>query len=258
MKLQHLKPDTLFDFAFVNYRPVVDGWVFPRDPSQIFERGDFVHVPLLTGTNADEAALFMSMGLLSQVKAPAAFRAWLTARFGEERADRIARAYPVSSDAEVPNAVKEVVTDFFFVEPTRAVALSMQSKLPVYVYRFSRVNAIGRATKMGAHHGAEINYIFGTFSQPMTPAPGQSYDDTDLKLGKAMRAAWVQFAKTGDPNGAGLAQWPRYTAGSERCLDFGDTVTAATLPGASRIDVLFTIFKELRSAGQKTELSLNH
>ncbi len=82
-------------------------------------------------------------------------------------------------------------------------------------------------------------------------------DDPDVKLGKAMRAAWVQFAKTGDPNGAGLEQWPRYTAASERCLDFGDTVTATPLPGASRIDLLISIFKELRSAGQKMRLSRN-
>jgi len=253
VKLKHPKPDVFFDFSFANYRPVVDGWVFPSDPSELFERGDFNQVPLLTGTNADEAALFMSMGMLSGIKTPDAYRAWLTASFGEGPGAKIAKAYPTATDADVRDAVKQVITDFIFVESTRAIALSAQSKVPVYVYRFSRVNAIGRATKMGAHHGAEIAYIFGTFNTPMINAPGQSYDDSDRALGKAMRGAWVQFAKTGNPNGAGLAEWPAYKAGSERCLDFGDSVTAIPLPGASRIDLLYSVFKELRSAGQKKQ-----
>jgi para-nitrobenzyl esterase len=88
----------------------------------------------------------------------------------------------------------------------------------------------------------------------MVAVAGQSYDDTDMKLGKEIGRAWVQFAKTGDPNGAGL-RWPRYTAASEKCMEFGDSVGATQLPGTSRIDLLLSIFKELKGAAGKAQLS---
>ncbi len=91
--------------------------------------------------------------------------------------------------------------------------------------------------------------------EPVIQVPGQSFDETDMVLGKAMRAAWVQFAKTGNPNGPGLAVWPRYEAQNEQCLEFADTVSAVQLPGISRIDMLYSIFKELRSARQKVQMS---
>jgi len=85
---------------------------------------------------------------------------------------------------------------------------------------------------------------------------GQAYDDVDKELGKAIMGAWVQFAKTGNPNGGGLTEWPRYAPGDERCLEFGDTVKATTLPGASRIQMMQAIFEELRALREPARLSL--
>ena len=93
-KLKGPKPDTVFDFNYLNYRAIVDGSVFPADPSVLYERGDYAKVPLLTGTNADEATLFMT--LFSRMKTAADFRAWLRERFGETSATKIANAYPMA------------------------------------------------------------------------------------------------------------------------------------------------------------------
>jgi len=255
MKRSNPKPDSFFDLNVHSFRPVVDRWVLPGDPSELFERGDFARVPLLAGTNSDEAALFMS--LFAGVKTTTDYRAWLTKRFGDGAADKLSAAYPVQTDADVPDTVMRLVTDFIFLEPTRSVALSVQSKAPVYVYRFSRVSPGARTSKLGAHHGAELVYAFGTYKAPIIPVPGQAYDDVDSALGKALMGAWVQFAKTGNPNGAGLVEWPRYASGDERCLEFGDTIRATKLPGASRIQIMQAIFKELRAVREKAQLGLN-
>src|SRR5579864_3025114 len=55
-----------------------------------------------------------------------------------------------------------------------------------------------------------------------------SYNEQDTGLSKAMSAAWVRFAKTGDPNGQGLAAWPRFSDGKESYLEFGDQIAAKT------------------------------
>jgi len=255
MKLPRPNADSLFDLNQPCYRPVVDGRVLPGDPSELFERGEFARVPLLTGTNADEAALFMI--LFSRLRTAADYRAWLEDRFKDQAADKLFGAYPVEKDTDVADAVKRLVTDFFFLQPTRSVALSMQSKVPVYLYHFSRVSPGGKTSKLGAHHAAELPYLFGTYKTRIWPTVPPDYEDVDMTLGKAIMGAWVQFAKTGNPNGAGLAEWPRYASGDERCLQFGDTIHATKLPGASRIQLLHTIFQELRAVREKAQLSLN-
>jgi len=254
MKLPRPKADSLFDLNQPCYRPVVDEYVLPGDPSELFGRGEFAHVPLLTGTNTDEAALFMI--LFGRVRTTTDYRAWLNERFGDRAADKLLAAYPVAKDADVADSVKRLVTDFVFLEPTRSVALSMQSKAPVYFYHFSRVSPGGKTSKLGAHHAAELVYAFGTYKAPILPAPPDGYDDVDMALGEGIMGAWVQFAKTGNPNGAGLAEWPRYASGDERCLEFGDAIRATKLPGASRIQMLQTIFEEVRAVREKTQPSL--
>lgn len=125
------------------------------------------------------------------------YQKWLSESFGEEDARKILATYPASADAEAMASALQLFTDFLFVEPTIEVSRAVASKSPVYLYRFTRVNAIGRATNMGAHHAAEVVYVFGTYNAPLFPVPGQGFDETDFALGKAMMGAWVQFAKFG-------------------------------------------------------------
>ena len=228
----------------------VDGWFFPADPSELFEQGRFNAVPLIAGTNTDEAAVFMMM--FGHIKTVADYRSWLAGRFGD-RAGQIIDAYPAANDSDVPVTIKNLLTELSFVEPTRSVALAVQSRAPVYMYRFTRVNGLGKALKMGAHHGAEIAYPFGTFGTPLIPVSAKAYDDVDFALGKAIRSAWVKFARTGNPNGTGLVEWPRYAPGKEGCMEFGDQPAASQLQGTSRIDLLKKIFEEFEKWAGKAD-----
>src|SRR5258708_11795629 len=61
----------------------------------------------------------------------------------------------------------------------------------------------------GATHGAEIPYVLGTFeAQPFMAGAGAG----DRALAERMAAYWVNFARTGDPNGPGLPRWPAFTS----------------------------------------------
>ena len=63
-----------------------------------------------------------------------------------------------------------------------------------------------------------------------------------------MMASWLQFAKTGDPNGPGLLKWPRYSARDQQCLEFGDAPGPAQVPGVDVIDLLCSEFEGLKAA----------
>lgn len=88
------------------------------------------------------------------------------------------------------------------------------------MYRFSRVPGTQLARQAGAFHGVDLAYVFGNM------AAASGYDATDLELSRQMMGSWVNFARTGEPNGPGLPRWPAYDAASERHLEFGDSVEA--------------------------------
>ncbi len=236
-----------FDFGRGIHRPIVDGWVLPDEPSTLYEQGRINQVPLIAGVNADEATLLLMQ--LRTARTVAAYRTWLEESFGEEAAGRIIKMYPAAVDSDVNEAIQRLVTDFMFVEPTISVLRAVESKAPVYLYRFTRVGAGGKATKLGAFHSSEIVYVFGTYKSPILPLPGaDKFDDTDFAVGRAMMASWLQFAKTGDPNGPGLLKWPRYSARDQQCLEFGDAPGPAQVPGVDVIDLLCSEFKGLKAA----------
>jgi para-nitrobenzyl esterase len=86
----------------------------------------------------------------------------------------------------------------------------------------------------GAPHATEIPYVFDTvkakYGAALTPA--------DAQMARLTNSYWVAFAKTGDPNGAGLPTWPVYDAAGDQILDFAnDGVSAKTDPWKARLDL---------------------
>ncbi|HVX52423.1 MAG TPA: carboxylesterase family protein, partial [Chitinophagaceae bacterium] len=60
----------------------------------------------------------------------------------------------------------------------------------------------------------------------------------DRDLAKTMSAYWANFIKTGNPNGAGLPQWPAYTTTANATIILGNKVEAQPLPGKAGLDFL--------------------
>jgi para-nitrobenzyl esterase len=85
-----------------------------------------------------------------------------------------------------------------------------------YEYQFDRA-APGREAA-GATHGAEVAYVFGG----VLGNSGANYAAPDRDISAAMQQYWTNFAKTGDPNGAGLPKWPKYDAAARGFLEFTD------------------------------------
>jgi para-nitrobenzyl esterase len=116
---------------------------------------------------------------------------------------------------------------------------SKQGNAKVYVYRFTRkVPATGEYVKYGAFHTGEVPYAYDNLKFVNRP-----WQLADHELAKVMSAYWVNFIKSGNPNGKGLPQWPEYTAKEKQIMILGDKPAAATLPDQEALDFIYTRMK---------------
>ena len=114
-------------------------------------------------------------------------------------------------------------------------------KSPAYWYYFSHVSPMpdgvmwgGReARSWGAYHGSELVYVFNAF-----PLQDWAWRPMDLKLGDMVSSTWVQFVKTGSPNGPGLPEWPAFALAENRVMNFGDTAAVRPAPFRAETDFI--------------------
>jgi para-nitrobenzyl esterase len=87
----------------------------------------------------------------------------------------------------------------------------------------------------GAPHGGEIAYVFGT----LTAGRGVTPSAEDLAVSRMAQSYWVNFAKNGDPNGAGLPIWPRHDPKKDVIFEFkpDGSAGAGPDPRKARLDV---------------------
>ncbi len=188
--------------------PIVDGYVFPADPWDIFAQGKQAHVPLLAGWNSAEQKF-------SVRRAPtaAAFEATLSKQFPDDL-DAAKKAYPYGDDARqtLLSAVALASDNFIAYSTWKWIDVQTATgKAPVYRYLFDQIipTATGDAPAgdPGAAHATDIEYVFSTLDSKKL-----AWRDSDRKTADLMTSYWTNFAKSGNPNGTGLAQWPSYDA----------------------------------------------
>lgn len=191
--------------------PTVDGHVIPDEPGQMFEEGKQHAVPFVAGSNADEGTLFLMM---FPSKDTSVYEPLAKKMFGAYAPDVLAR-YPATTPEEMKESLNRILTDLAFLTPARLMIRSMEKKgAPGFLYHFRKTHEKGFGASLGAHHAAEIPYVFGTLDALKVG------DDADRALSEQMIAYWSNFARTGNPNGEGLVQWPIYDEHTDVHLDF--------------------------------------
>jgi para-nitrobenzyl esterase len=236
------------------FAPNVDGYFLPEDVYTIYASGRQAHVPLLAGWNADE----VRAGVTLRKDKPTAesFAAELKKRFGDQ-ADAFLKAYPVTTPAETLESAAALASDSFIGYATwKWIEMQLQTgKVPVYRYSFDRkipvepdqkVNGVpATSADIGARHAGEIEYVFGALELSLPKVP---WSPVDKKLSDAMTTYWANFARTGDPNGAGLPTWPRYDAGNRRVLHLDETIRDAPDTTRDRYELLDAFTAKQRAA----------
>ena len=170
------------------------------------------------------------------------YRAFVSARFPAEFVDAVLARYPAATDADVALVAPRLETESRFVATAALTARAVSKVSDVYMYRFSRVGPFSRSVWGGAAHTSEVAYVFDN-----TSGEAKQFEEIDRTVSRAMADAWVRFAKTGNPNGGGLPQWPAYRSPDYRLLDFGDAVTERSHARSPEIDFFQRVLETMRS-----------
>ena len=195
------KPGGGFDFP-----PDIDGYFLPQSLSEIFAAGKQSDVPLLAGWNHDEGSFEVA-----QKPTVASLKATADKDFGDKSADFL-KVYSAQDDSQAPRVAADYAGDKFIAWSTWRWldAQRKTGKKPLYRYRFDQAPPASdpKAPDLGAYHSAEIEFVFGALDSK-TKVP---WRPADRQLSEQMQKYWANFARSGDPNGAGLPQWPVYNA----------------------------------------------
>lgn len=184
--------------------PVVDGDLVPEYPLSAMARGDALRIPLVIGSNRDEAMLFR---LLRSPIVPNSSQAvqLMVERLGTPEARAVPsgyRGYP-----RLRSALR-LSTDAAFRMPSVWAASRHSAFAPTWVYEFDFAPPLMRATGLGAVHGAELVHVFGT---PVPRFVTLGAVSAGRRLTERVQSRWTSFARIGDPNPVGLSPiWPRY------------------------------------------------
>ena len=214
---------------------MIDGRLIVETPEAALRGGRHAMVPVICGANNFDLA-----------PSVAESKDAVFAQFGA-LASQARALYDPNGDASLKALNQAVYADRTMIEPTRYLAEMMtRAGQPAYYYRFSHVEEPYRGQLPGAFHGMEIPYAY---DMPVA-FDGKTFvlrekTGTDQAMARSMSGYWADFVRTGDPNGGGRPQWPRYDPATRNVLDFTNTgVTVGPDPLKARLDLWRSVWEQ--------------
>ena len=214
------------------FSAIVDGSFLPEDPSNTYAAGRQARVPSIIGWNRDERTDTLSKDMTAEK-----WKAYAKEHYGDRGQRRFPlEAFSANTDEQAVRSADDFTTDGFIGLGAWkwAEEQSKTGQAPVYRYRFDRAAPPDTLRPSGkyAFHAAELEYVFGT----LDVRPGAAWPPADRKLSDEIMTYWSNFARTGDPNGKDLPQWPRYDK-EKMLIHFADPITVT--PDTTRSEFEF-------------------
>lgn len=215
------------------FRPLVDGRTFTRHPFDPDAPSGAAAVPLLIGNAATEMTLYMAVDSHNFDLSEAVVKARLARIFKIEgsAAAAIYEAYRTTlpGSASATDVLTAVGTDYVFRRNTTRVALLQSAQAPVYDYVFDWQTPVMKGV-LRSPHTVEVPFVFGS-TEAAAGLIGRGPDIAPLC--RNVMGAWSAFARTGNPNGAGLPNWPRYEAGQRATMMLSSNSHVENDPGGA-------------------------
>lgn len=181
------------------HSPVLDGTLLKESITSKLLSGDFRARSMIIGTNADEWYAYSAADTDAGCEQQLAQEV-----FPSHSAEALAA---VSAEADVRMRMDRLRTAARMLCPGQYFAEKMSAAgADTWMYRFSRAREGRAGEQWRAYHGVELPYVFGTHDAWM------KISETDLQVTADTMSYWLQFAKTGSPNGPATADWPAYSA----------------------------------------------
>ena len=230
-------------------RIVVDGWVLPEAPVDVFNANQQAKVPLLVGSLANEGHELLP---LNNALTESELDQYLNKTFAET-APKLKALYAEDLAISPGMALREILTDAFMAMSMRGWAqYNYNADQPTYLYYMDYVppayqiylfddpnlNLPGGPRSTGAYHSGDLAYVFNNVGKT-----GDFWLEEDFAMARAMSGYWTNFAKTGNPNGANLPNWARYEPQNHNTQLLSNPIK--TIAGAKRekLDLLAQRFQ---------------
>lgn len=203
----------------MGFRPAADGYVVPSDLYSIYQARRFNDTPILVGYTSDELGSFGGRAKTTAAE----FEKQIKSQYGPH-AEAILSVYPHSTDAEAVKSSKGISREssFSWSTWTWARLQTEKGKGKAFGYYYDH-----HAPDVdGSGHGSDVPYAFQTLANAKPE---------DLKLSDMISSYWVNFAKSGDPNGPGLPQWPAFSEQDQRSMVFDANPGARPTPHLEKL-----------------------
>ena len=206
--------------------PVLDGYTLPLDLLDAAEKGKFNEVPMIAGWVTGDGSL---MGVPSLT--PEKYQEMVKSRYADHSGEFL-HLFPGNNAEQVTASLKEMNLLQFAAFPAHLLALFDQK--PTFMYQFSHVPVDKPGfPNYGAFHTSEVPFALHTLAKWNRP-----WRKTDDEVEKTMSSYWVNFVKTGDPNGEGLPVWRNYDKKTGNILEIGDQVSLIPALYSRKMDFL--------------------
>jgi para-nitrobenzyl esterase len=226
-----------------------DGTIVPLQPGDAWSTGQFHHMPIMAGLVHDEGNFGLS---ISEYFSGPPQVAWTVAQYMNNPAN-VQSAYPLGDYGNNPQLAQDRINTDPIACTTLRVAQLLAPQVPTYAYEFNYQNAPYYFPRMPnvsnttgpaagffqplAAHTIDIQFLFtgyhgGNLGVNLDQTTGQPRElqGSEIGLSNQLVAAWTNFAKTGNPNGAGAPVWQVFATGSQTFLS--QNLTSSTYSAA--------------------------
>ncbi|MBQ6379091.1 MAG: carboxylesterase family protein [Prevotella sp.] len=225
--------------GFAGFWPCVDGYVICDDQYRLYERGEYNDVPIIVMTNSDEGALFAPGNMTAEN-----YQKTVDAIFGDMAAEA-QKVYPGTTDDEAWHGFGDAFRDMGFAWPSYAwVSLQTKTgKSPAYAAYLAQPSTMSFSPdkrRRGVAHADDILYLNGHFLTQSSKYPAES------AVAEIIQEYWVNFAKTGNPNGKGLPFWPSFDEEKPTTMQFANGASLIMRPNREQVDFVDHFYKVRR------------
>ena len=203
-ELRAVPAEKLAAAADDNHHLTVDGYLLPVTPYEAYQNGWHNEEAVLHGFNAEEGTPFILFEQANLKNYEKKVRAYF-----KDCADEVLALYTPTSDGEARTMWLNLYSAMYFTHGHYCLSRQdIRLGVPVWEYFFDKANG-----RISAWHSGEEIYCYDNI-----PADSTLYDAGDRALADVFSEYFVNFIRSGDPNGEGLPVWDRSTDGTELML----------------------------------------
>jgi para-nitrobenzyl esterase len=202
--------DAKADAGLMAFSPAIGGNLLPVQPFSSGTLSPSAQVPIMVGSNKDEATIFFLSDPAWQTMTEQDLLKKVTASVGAERAERVIDVYRSDTPRETPMYIwASIATDQMFTNNSIALVERKlaQKAAPVYMYKVGWDTPV-LGGKLRTPHGVDLPFVFDNVDVSAGLVGSGPRQD---QMARLMSRSFAAFARTGNPNVKGYPNWPPYT-----------------------------------------------